>query len=586
MVGVAGGVTPGGAGPVNPITTTSVVNSVTVTTTTAVVTTPAIVTAPVVGIGNIIAANGLGNIDVGVTTGATAATLGYIGTIQGSILAPVYATGSIYSTVLGSGGIAATGTGAGSNAGLYALGQIGTVSNSAPCNIRGTIASTTGITGIDLKGGSIIFADIEDVVALAMSAEIPVQKAIVDTVTPISNPVLDIGNIIVQGNGGIIGTNVGGDHIGHIDVQHGFGIFDSTISTLGNGTLAGILTDGYGLRGLDYNGSTVGSIVAAGNGQNVSTQVYSADVRYSEVDAFDPYTGFQPNLLTDIDLTTGATAQVPQVPAFGPSGDDGNMGTDTGIISNCDIVGNRNFAGVRAYQIRATAPATAPTTFDFANSIGSITTLSSDDGLAVITGRLGSFHPGGNIDNLAFQIAGPIQSLNINGNVTSNSIISASGRNGNIGTLRVAGTMQGSITAARHINSVTIGGNLTGTVGAKQINSLKVVGQLNGGNLTVQGNVNNLTFVGDLGLPDETLTIDGSVQSIKIGGNLNADIAVEGNLGSLTVDQSVIAGTLTDVDRTLGTLTVDGDLQSGATIQAALIKHQKIKGLNQGMVIG
>ena len=145
---------------------------------------------------------------------------------------------------------------------------------------------------------------------------------------------------------------------------------------------------------VDYNGSTVGSITATGNGQNVSTQLYSPDVRDSEIDSFDPFSGFQPNLLTDINVTTGATAQVPQVPAFGFGGSDGNMGTDTGVISNCIWLGNRNLGSVRGFQIRASDPALAPTTFNFANSIGTITTRSSDNGLAVITGRLKTFNPG------------------------------------------------------------------------------------------------------------------------------------------------------------------------------------------------
>ncbi|HET6250607.1 MAG TPA: hypothetical protein VFE47_23165 [Tepidisphaeraceae bacterium] len=575
IIGTAGGVTPGGAGPINPLTTTTVTNGTTVTTTTAVVTTPAIVTAPILGIATISAAHGIGNVDCG----GNGTTVASIGTIQGAILGPVYATGSIYSTILGAGGIATSGTGAGSQAGLYAVGQIGAVTNSVPCDIRGTIASDTGITGIDLKGGSIIFTDIEDVLALNETVQIPVLKAVVPTITPITNPVLDIGNIIVQGNGGIIGTNIGGDHIGHIDVQHGFGIFDTNFSTLGDGTVAGILADGYGLRFDDYfGGSSMGAVVAAGNGQNISTQVYSPDVRYSEIDAFDPNTGFQPNELSDIDISTGATAQVPQVAGF-----DGG-GTDTGVIQDCSFFANRNLTSVRAYQIRATDPATAPSTFNFANSIGTITTLSNDDGLAVITGKLQSFHPGGNIDHLTFQIAGPIKNLSIAGNVTSNSTIAATGRNGNIGKLHVGGSLQGSITAARTISNATIGGNLSGVVSAKQINSLKVVGMLNGGNLDIEGNVKTLQFVHDLGLPDETLTIHGSVKAIKIGGNLNADISVEGNLGTLTVGQSVITGTLTDIAGNLNSLIIDGDFQAGATIQAVIIKHQKIKGLDQGTI--
>ena len=380
--------------------------------------------------------------------------------------------------------------------------------------------------------------------------------------------------------------NIGGDHIGHIDVHSRIRNYRHRFVTLGDGTLAGMLADGYGIRdALLYRRCvSIGSIVAAGNGQNVSTQTYSPDVRLSEVEQRSIRSPASSPISSPTSIfVTGATAQVPQVAA----GFNGGLGTDTGVIAGLRLHRkSRPSAAFRPTRFALDPPRLPPQSLTFANNIGSITTTSNDDGLSVITGKLQSFHPGGNIDHLTFQIAGPIQKLTLNGDVTSNSIISASGRNGNIGTLRVGGTMQGSITASRRIASATIGGNLSGTISAKQINVLKVVGSLTGGNLDIEGNVNSIHFLGDLGLPDETLTIHGSVNSIKIGGNLNADISVEGNLGTLLVGQSVITGTLTDIDGNLNFLTVDGDVQSGATIQAALIRHQKIKGLNQGTLNG
>ena len=367
--------------------------------------------------------------------------------------------------------------------------------------------------------------------------------------------------------------------MGHFDVHHGFGIFESVLLTIGDGTLAGLLADGYGIRGTVFNGgSSVGSIVATGAGQNISTQLYSSDVRFSESVNFDPYFGFQPNLLTDINLYTGATAAVPQVP-----GHNGG-GTDAGVIEDSVFVGNRDLGKVRAYQIRATDPVNAPDFFNFANSIGTFTTLSSVDGIVVTTGRVKSFHLGSDASHLITQISGPIRNLAFNGNVLGNSIISASGINGNIGSLKVAGDLVGSITAKRKIGKVTIGGNLTGTLNAQSISSITLGGFLNGGNLDIQGNVGTFQTAGHLGLPAEVLTFHGSVKTIKIGGNLDANINVQGNLGTLKVGQSIVGGNTVNVTGNLNLLDVTGDVQAGASVIAAVIKKQKIKGLVQGTI--
>lgn len=97
-------------------------------------------------------------------------------------------------------------------------------------------------------------------------------------------------------------------------------------------------------------------------------------------------------------------------------------------------------------------------------------------------------------------------------------------------------------------------------------------------------------------MPGEQLTFNGSVKTIKIGGNLNANIIINvlggtgalassgGTLGKLMVGRSILSGTTTTIANTLGLLQVNGDDQAGSVVTAGLIKKQKIKGLIQGTI--
>ncbi|HZL37555.1 MAG TPA: hypothetical protein VFC78_19710, partial [Tepidisphaeraceae bacterium] len=579
------------------------ITSGTTTITTAVVADPA--AGEETGVILIDAANGIGNINVA----------GNVGTIHAAILGPVTVsrfnapvavgligisqiftptiippaappvapgdggTGSINQVILRAGGIAPSGSGAISTAGIYADDQIGPITNDAPADIRGSIISKIGLTGINLREGSIIHATIGTLEQFNQSTEIPVPGVIQDFQTPITNPAFNVGNIVVNGNGGIIGTQFDGVHYGRIAVHGGFGILDTFFGTLGDGTIAGIITDGYGLRkDIWSGGSSIGTIAATGNGSNVSTHTYSADVRLSETQNWDPYFGLNPNLLTDINVTTGATAANPFLPGF-----DGG-GTDTGVIQDSVFAGNRDLGSLRAYQIRATNPALLPTFINFANSIGTVTTLSNNDGLSITTGRFKLFQPGGDSNNTQVIVAGPIKKLALKGNLLGTSSIQAVGVNGNIGTLLVGGSISGKITATRKIGNVTIMGSLGGTVSAASVGSLKVNGILNGGNLDIQGNISLFQTAGDLGLPGETLTIHGSAQTIKIGGSVNANVIVQGNVGNFFVGHSIISGNNVTVTGVLNNIVVNGDLQTGAIVTAALIKKKVIHGAIQGTI--
>ncbi|MDB5291048.1 MAG: hypothetical protein JWL69_2289, partial [Phycisphaerales bacterium] len=271
-------------------------------------------------------------------------------------------------------------------------------------------------------------------------------------------------------------------------------------------------------------------------------------------------------------------AATPQIP-----GHDGG-GTDTGVIEDFIGQGSRDLGKVVAYQIRATDPLLAPSMLDFANTIGTLSTLSTIDGLSIVSGRVTNFNPGSDVSNLDMRIAGRISSIKIKGSLLGNSSISALGPNGNIGSVLIAHSLIGSITATRKIGTVTIAQNFAGAVTARSVSKIKIAGSIAGGNLDIMGNVGTLQTGGDLGLPGETLTIHGAISNIIVGGNINIAIVVQGKLGTLQSKGSIISGSTTNVTGVLNTLKVGGDVQAGASVTAHLIKKKIIKGLVEGTI--
>lgn len=533
-----------------------------------------IVNVPVIAT---ITANSIGNVHV----------TGSVATLNGSIQGPVEVDGSLYSVVLGQGGVFPSGSGIGSRAGLYVTGFINTITNSVAADIRGTIVSQVGMTSLTLRNGSIINAIVGESAgpaAFSNTNALAGGYELITTPSPFTNPLLDLGSIVVIGNGGIIGSALVAEHLGRLQVQGGFGIIDSITPSVGDGTIETLSATGYGIRGSHFNGSKFSNIFAVGNGSNVSTAMFSPDVRLSETVGFDPYYGFQPNGLTDLDVVLGTTAANPQ-----------NTETDTGIIEDSTFTVNRDIGNVRAFAIRSTDPL-VPTMFNAANSIGSMLTHGPLTNVQVLTGRIQKFTPGGDLDNTTLTVSGTIRTLVLTGNVIGNSTIVAGGINGVIQNLVVHGNVIGTIKANRKIGSAYITGNLSGTVVAPTITTLKVGGQIANGDLVIQGNIGTLQTTGDLALPGETITVHGSVKAIRIGGNLNANINVTelggtgllatsgGTLGLLQVGHSVISGTTTSVANLLDSLVVNGDVQANSTVTAGLIKHRKVKGLVLGTI--
>lgn len=503
---------------------------------------------------------------------------GSIGTIVGSIVAPVFAGGQINNVILGPGGIHPSGSGNLSDAGIYATGAIANVVGNNT-DIRGNIVSTTGIQSVALQNGSIIDSTIANYITLSDSEALHSGVVFINHPggSTVANPILTLGSVATAGNGGIIGSIFGANGIGVLSERNGFGIINSFAGTLSDGFIGSVYADGYGLRRVGVGGGfNVGSITANGNGALESTAVFSNQVRFSERVQFDPLYHFLPNAATDIDSALGATVTNPVIPGV----------TDTGVIEDSSFNGNHNLKSVRAWSIRSTTPALTTTAFAFPNSIGSIITTGPVDGMSVVTGKLGTLSTAGDLKHTAITISGRINNLTVHANITDSSSIIAHGRNGNIGKLTVLGNMEGLIEAdGGKINTVTIHGSLFGRIKTKFISNLVLFQNLGHGSLEITGSAGTIRFVQDLGPVGNTLTVDGRVNVLKVGSNLTGNINILGNLNKLQVGGAIVTGSRVTIQKTLQLLQVGSDFQAGAIVQAHAVKKVKVRGVNAGSIV-
>lgn len=516
---------------------------------------------------------------------------GNIGSVSAHILGPVVAAGSIGSVTArqGTGG---NGSGAVGGAGIYAFGVIGPVVSNG--DFHGTIISLTAQMGLTVNG-VLDQAVVSNYIRFDF-AESRVFGTIIPTnpfgTNPITFPTLDLGAINVNGNGGIIGTLVEADHIGPITVaDSGFGIFDSRFDVLGEGTMAGFTTGGYGIRITTLSGgASVGPISVHGNGATLPTTGFPASVRLSETGAiFDPVTGLPLSLLNDIDTYLGTISGPHAVPGV----------SDSGVIEDSFVLGSRDLSSVSAWSIRGrnlnglgfpdpnfrpvfTAQATS---LNFGNRIGFLNVTGPIRGLNMTTGRGFRYKFNGDVSGLNMTVAGPLQNVIFNNSLLSDSFINATGPNGRIGTLIIHGSLDGGVRAQQRIGRIQVDGNLVGNVTAPFLNMLKLGGGVGNGSLTINTSVGTIQTVGDFGVAGSSLTINGSLGALKVGGNLNGMLTVEHNLKDLNVNGSILTGAKVAVGGTLSLLKVGGDVQAGAIVHAQIIKKQVVKGRVLGTII-
>ncbi|MCC7147407.1 MAG: hypothetical protein IT443_13255 [Phycisphaeraceae bacterium] len=494
------------------------------------------------------------------------------------IAGPIWATdiyndafdSSVIGTVNIGEGIAPSGSGAFSWAGIYAGDNIDragqsdggvineVINNGLYSDIMGDIIATRTIGKVSLKDGAIINADILIVRDPFSASELVIDPLIYAWIW-INQPgvkITSIGDISLQGQGGIIGSFIGGHYIDSIKVSGGFGMLNSRIKMSLDGTMGNLTVDGYGIRGMDiFGGVNAGNITANGQGQMISTSSFTSSVYRSETGQAWQF-GHALSVLSDLHYALGTSATQRTLAGV----------TDAGVIEDVDLRFSGKLGTVSAYQIRTrngTESASGLTSFSVGNSIAGIKTSDIIDGLSVVTGRIDSFMPAKDVNNLQLTFAGLGSSLIFRGNVSGDSSINATGPSALINSITVAGNMAGDITVAGRVNTISIAGNLTGSIVIKNpdqryfaLNSLTLGGSLTNGSLDIQGNVNSIQSAASLGSSGDSLVIRGNLNNLKVGagkGVLNAvlglDLIVQGNLRMLDV-----------VGRIAGSLLVQGDL--------------------------
>jgi hypothetical protein len=520
--------------------------------------------------------------------------------------------GDIWYIDVGS-GLAASGSGSAIRAGIYAARHIDrVVANNA--DIRGNIVAGDGvqtprnavpatsqfptlggdsngirpqfvpnvldfpdsIRSIEVHNGSIINSNIGVVADPYTTVEQAVRITYPEDPTreTLSNPEFEIGRVVVSGNGGIIGGSFQAADIGLIDVNGGFGIFTTDIETGGTGVVGGLEADNYGIRNVTANvGGSMQFLNARGDGSSVSTAAFSPSVRRSELGFTgitpDPLTGFPQNVLTDIHAVLGTSGAQPELAGR----------TDTGVMENIDVRGQRDLGNVRAQQIRSTFPEQVPSVINFANSIGSIVVRDQINGLNVTTGRLNNFKPAGDVFNLDLTVAGKLKNLVINGDLAGNSVIRTQGRVGNMGDIKILGSLDGDILASGQIKRLFVGQSISGTVSSKggkgnAVKELIIGGDIAEGGLNIQGSIGRMRLAGDFGRTGTDFTVTGKLGSLTVGGNLLSNIHVGTTLGKLNVGGSIFSGVLVEAQQ-IKSVIVGQDVQPGVIFRSK--KAPKIK---------
>ncbi|MEQ9460748.1 MAG: hypothetical protein RIG82_07345 [Phycisphaeraceae bacterium] len=538
--------------------------------------------------------------------------------------------GNIYSVNVGE-GIADSGSGSFARAGLFALprfegddaiilgsGSIGSIIGHDAA-IYGDIYASNAIGRIVLTGDSVISgADIitDDIPAATLQFEELLQVGTglgngesLDNPRGVSGIPLGeqleegIGRIVINGTGGIIGSTIQSGRIGSVDVNNGFGIFNSIIGSPGTeGRIQQISVDGYGLLGtLVTSKGDIGNILVNGRGQQLAVTDFSTIARESETvvaDAatgllYNPFSGLQVDRYNDLHEYLGTTPDAPGTSDLSTSG----------VIDSSVIQTSRDVTGsIRAYQVLSTLDPsdqfpfiggilldidnfgqTTPA-YSYINVVGKLNRLDltstaasltavhditrvaglslgvdpstqmpvalsdvSIAGLSITAGELGTFTPGADVVGLDLTVAGEIRSLRFDGNLLSLpnidpnlvSSIHAAGPAGTINSLIVAGDMQADVRSTSYINRIQIGGDLTGSI------------TVDDADLRGRG-LGTLILAGSL--VEGGLDIDGDVSRIQIDGSAGAarnafspqpdQLIINGDLGTFSVGRRVVGADL------------------------------------------
>jgi hypothetical protein len=559
-------------------------------------------------IGTVIADNGHANSPGGVFAG-----------IDGPIVAVgLYlptVSAQIQSVDIGQ-GILSSGTGTVGFAGIYANGVVGQVANSRPfAEIRGTVESSLELNAIILKNASIINATIDVVSLFNETVQIPVAFATPPYIGTEENPVWQIGQLTVTGDGGIIGAVVRADMIGPTNIASGgYGLFYSEYQNGGDGETDFVNASGYGIRDdLFDGGSSLYGLNATGNGSLVSTDTIDPALFVSRqttdtLTVFNPFSGLLPSQLDDLDTLLQTGTSDPNIAGR----------TDTGSIEDTVGVGDRNLGSLAAQTIREVIqvdeegvpvlpnPTTVGTQipgtelafgseFNFANSIGSVKVRGAIDGLELTSGKIASFNAL-SIARMGITVSGTIQRMLIRGNygmpvsngesqasqvAAGDSFIQAVGPHGVIGNLTITGNLDGTVFAEGSIYALTVYGSVRGNVTSMgesrglSLGTLHVGAFLDQSSLDITGSVGAIIANGGFGVAGDSLTITGNLGSLQVGAlardtnnSLGMVLTVDGSVGRVNV-RGHIDGSI-QVGRNLTSLSVTNDGSSTSLINGPI----------------
>lgn len=426
-------------------------------------------------------------------------------------------------------GLLPSGTGTVPQSGLFAGTQIDSIIGRS-ADIRGDIivgfagtptgTGASAIGSIELNGGAIINADIGVVDNVALWQE-PFSTVtgftgpeIDDTVR---TPVFEIGELTLEGNGGIIGSTFRVADMGPIKIAGGFGFINSTIDFPSTGTAAGIDTTGYGIRDSQvFGGTIIQSIVARGTGKRIATTSFTPSVRQSQgKEGFDPYTGQQYNELNDLHRYLGTSEKTPKIKGI----------SNDGIIEDSQFAAGEELGRISAYRILGRQRTTR---VQFGNQIREVNVTDVVDRLQLSTGRLRSFRTGNNITNSLIGVAGQLDSMNIGGTLKGTTTVRVTGAQGRLIKLETKRGLFGTVSVVNNVGSIRVGTDLGSSLtrGLANIDTLNVGGSiLSGARVRFEnGTMTNLTVAGDI--QEDAVVAVKSLTNQSIGGDIFGDIVI------------------------------------------------------------
>jgi hypothetical protein len=391
------------------------------------------------------------------------------------------------------------------------------------------------------KGAAIIDSDIMvvgDVVAgvglFDQSEEGSTALGFVDNGDSFDEPLPDIAEINIDGNGGVLGAFIVAADVGTINVDNGFGVINSRILSTGSNTIEGIKTDGYGVRDTQIDGGgNLRQVIARGKGKRLDTRSFTSSARLSEKTEYNE-SGLSLTAMDDLHLYLGTKKSSPKRKGV----------SEAGMIVDCQIRGSRELGKIEAWRILARNtttidPATGdkvqipplslnyPMQVSFGTSSNRIVVGDVVDGLALTSGAIDLFQAGGNVSHTLINSAGRIKKIQTGGALRGTTQIRAIGAEGQIDNVITKKGLFARVNSTLDISNITVGSDLgSSSISTnRNLGTLKVKGSiLSGSSVTVKRALRNL-IVGKNIQEDATVKA-GSIQSQSIGGQVDGDIII------------------------------------------------------------